>query len=315
MTTTATWPDPVVAFFREQMPRDVSGRWDHFFSSAYQMGAMALVALGQADKDSAGAVAKEHPKIPDILPRWDDICCAVLSLLHQRGEIEYRLQDGSRYERRLARGEVRWRPLNPPAIPAPNVRPAHNCGPAYIASARKHLLEALDLVEDIHWSANAELVFWRTAPHYWFKQLAHDPRYLTAFELCLTSLPEEEADQIAALVNVSDADVEEALGQHKEWLAEKRAQYGPKARLGGAPTPERTRHSLTFARESQIEWLFFRGWRLLDGWLSADDRKQALEIFHDPLAQSMRRDVIQRLHPDSDVAKFELARADKARPK
>ncbi|MEO1200690.1 MAG: hypothetical protein AAFX39_15940 [Pseudomonadota bacterium] len=47
--------------------------------------------------------------------------------------------------------------------------------------------------------------------------------------------------------------------------------------------------------------LFFRRWRLDDGWLSPQAAEQALEIFHDPLAIAMRRAVVEGLYAEAPV--------------
>ncbi|MEM6663804.1 MAG: hypothetical protein AAF666_16690 [Pseudomonadota bacterium] len=102
---TPDWTEPVIAFLREAIPVREPGRWDHLFGSAFQMGVMAQAGLGQVRETTRGAIALPDPKLPERLPRWDDLCCAVLGLFLQHDAIEYRNRDGSRYEPPRRRGE------------------------------------------------------------------------------------------------------------------------------------------------------------------------------------------------------------------
>lgn len=87
------WPHPVIGFLAANLPvpdRE-TGDWDHMFISAYQMGCEALAALGQAEETDRGARPLALPRLPKILPRWDDICVVVLGLAEQRDLLSYRL--------------------------------------------------------------------------------------------------------------------------------------------------------------------------------------------------------------------------------
>lgn len=61
---------------------------------------------------------------------------------------------------------------------------------------------------------------------------------------------------------------------------------------------EAARRGVAFCRAFELDWLFFRRWRLPDGWLEPDPPERALEIFHDPLAIAMRKGVVGRLWPE-----------------
>lgn len=159
------------------------------------------------------------------------------------------------------------------------------------------------MIRDGRWSPAAELVFWREQPAAWEWKVPADLRFADALDVCLASLPEEEADKIASVVDVTEAQVTEALARRRAWYEEQREKYGPNARLRYQTDPDGVRRSLVFNAASELDWLFFRGWRLPDGWLSSGDRDAALEIFHDPLAIQMRRAVVRHLHPKSDVAR------------
>ncbi|GAB5470719.1 MAG: hypothetical protein Kilf2KO_37490 [Rhodospirillales bacterium] len=82
---------------------------------------------------------------------------------------------------------------------------------------------------------------------------------------------------------------------------EARAKHVPKAHLGGPVTSDKMRASLPFQRRGDLDWLFYRHWRLADGWLKPEDAKRALKIFNDPLAAMTRRAVIARLYTDLPV--------------
>jgi len=281
------WIQRVTAYLRRAVPRRETGEWEHDFSSAYQMGVMALVGFGQAEETKSGAIELARPKLPDTSPRWDDTCCAVLSLMLQHNEISYRNMDGTRYQ--------------PP--PDPNIAAKHGCGPAVASRDALELLTVLGLIHNGSWTQDAELVLWRKQPSAWGLEIPEDPRFHDALSVCLASLRENDADEIASLVNVTETDIADSLTKHIEWKAEQRQKYGPKARLGRTQDANAIKRSLISARGSQLDWVFFRGWRVADGWLMPRERTSALEIFHDPLAIQMRRAVVRQLHPNSDIAK------------
>jgi pellino protein len=76
------WPSAVIAFLKDSLP--VASRspltWSDDSMTAFQNGCDALVALGQAERIGSGALAKDCPKLPEILPHWDDLCLTVLGL-------------------------------------------------------------------------------------------------------------------------------------------------------------------------------------------------------------------------------------------
>ena len=107
--------------------------------------------------------------------------------------------------------------------------------------------------------------------------------------------------EIARLVRIARADVEAHMRQHEAATENLKLQHGPKARLGKPITPERAENSLGFIRRNDLDWIFFRRWRLAEGWLASEAQARALDIFHDPLAIQMRRSVLSELHPDLPV--------------
>ncbi len=74
--TPPVWTGPVIRFIEDNLPvLDPDGmEWDHMFTTAYQFGCDALIALGQAEVTGRGARPLARPRLPDIPPRWDDIC-------------------------------------------------------------------------------------------------------------------------------------------------------------------------------------------------------------------------------------------------
>lgn len=159
------------------------------------------------------------------------------------------------------------------------------------------LLEQLGLVEGGAWTEEAVIVLWRTSPKNWALNYASDGRFLDAVQRAIASMPDEVASEISKLIVVADDDISALINRHAEMIAEGREKYGPKARLGEVPSQEQARRSLEFSRRNELDWLFFRHWRIDDGWLSEKAATCAVEIFHDRLAISMRKSVLQRLHP------------------
>ncbi len=87
--STPDWVETVADFLFENLPTatDRDG-WNHMYSTSYQIGCMALVALGYAEERDWGAVPRDDPISPEILPRWDDVCISVLRLANQQNLLE-----------------------------------------------------------------------------------------------------------------------------------------------------------------------------------------------------------------------------------
>ena len=112
-------------------------------------------------------------------------------------------------------------------------------------------------------------------------------------------LPSDVRVEMDKLVKITDADVAAAAARRAAAVEEARAKFGPKVNTGPTPTTEQERKGLAFVRRAQLDWIFFRRWRLSDGWLSPKEQTRALVIFHDPLAIMMRRALTVRLYPDT----------------
>lgn len=259
------------------------GEWDHMFTTPYQFGCEALIALGQAEETGRGARTLARPRLPDILPGWDDICVTVLSLASQCGLLSFRLPDG-----RESPGTAAWWGRRVGAVLPPNIMAAHGLGPAWAAPEVLPVLHALGLVGSGQWAAAAEPVLWREEPPEWCLDIAADPRFRQALERAVNKMPDDIRTDIIRLVTVTEADVTEGL----------RAEHGANRVICLPLTQESVRQGLIFLRIHDLDWLFFSNWRLSDGWLSSSERKRAMEIFHDSLAIGMRRAVVRRLYPD-----------------
>lgn len=282
---------PMVAeYLMASMPEFEDGVWDDQASSAWQFAGMALEALGYASEGEHNRAwhRLDPPQMPAALPRWDDSAVVVLSVLAQRGEIEYRQRDGARYEPPAPKGFVTWRPSNPPPAPLPNIAAAQGSGPAYARPERIPLLEGLGLVKDGAWTQDAELLLWREQPQAWKKDLPQDPRFETGLKLCLRTMPAGVAETMRDLAQITAQDVDAAVVRQERANAELVEKYPAQAKFDRRVTREGKFRSLVFIARCQMDDLFYAGWRLQDGWLSGAQKAQALPLFHDPLAHDMR---------------------------
>lgn len=291
------WRNEVAHFLKKTLPKatDRPG-WHDMASTAYQIGCMALVKLGFANATDWGAVPKDVPELPTTMPRWDDLCISVLWLANQQNKLSFRLPDGSLPPTRIGNGFV-IAMKDPPPPPVPNISARFGLGCALCEADVLHLLQQLDLVSNSGWTQQAEFILWRTSPRNWSLVFSCDERFLYAVRKATATIPDDIAAEISELTEISERNIDELIAWHEEKLAEGREKYGPKARLGKVPTRERAQRSLEFSRRDAIDWVFFRRWRIQDGWLSAKEAEAALGIFHDKLAISMRRSVVKSLHP------------------
>lgn len=291
------WATAAAEFLSGNLPKAIDRPgWNDMASTAYQISCMALVRLGFADAADWGAIPRDHPEKPETLPRWDDICISVIWLARQRYKLSYRLPDGSVPPNRIGNGFVIVRNGAPPP-PPPNIAARFGLGPAFGQPEVLKLLEQLGLIADGGWTEEAVFVLWRTSPKNWALDYDSDDRFLDAVQKAVASIPDEIASEISKLLLVTDDDISALTTRHTEMIAEGREKYGPKARLGKVPSQEQALRSLEFSRRDEMNWLFFRRWRIDDGWLSEKMANCAVEVFHDSLAISMRKAVVQRLHP------------------
>ena len=285
-----------IAFLSGVLPPAEEGSgWEHMSCSACQMGCEALVALGHAEETEWGAVPREPAQLPSVLPRWDDICIAVLGLAEQHSRLAYHNPDGSGPPYVIVmrgRGDMK-----PPRI-TPNINAIDGLGLAYASPEALSALRSLGLVAEGRWTEDAETVLWREQPSAWGIDFTSDPRFAAAVEQAVDTVPDDIRAEMDRAVTISDADVSTYVARSEAWHKRERAIFGPKAQIGRPHTAEQARRGLEGGCRNNLNWLFFRRWRLPDGWLAPEEAERALEIFLDSLAIEMRRAVAPRLYPD-----------------
>jgi hypothetical protein len=287
------WVD-VIAFIKRSIPMlDRSDNWHHKHITAYQIGCEALAALGQAEEKDWGARPLEFPRLPDVLPRWDDICATVLGLADQNGLISYRLVDGVEAPSRFTPRSRAQEALLPPA----NIAPAYGLGPGHAAPALLPVLQSLGLVKNGCWTEAAETVLWREQPAEWELKVTADPRFVTAVNLAATAIPKDIRSELNRLATITDADVARVMARKQHRQDRLEAEALQERSFIDPPTPESVRDRFIFVRRHDLDDLFFDSWRLQDGWLPPDERSRALSVFHDPLAVQTRRAVVRCLYP------------------
>jgi hypothetical protein len=300
------WADPVAAYLRANIPRedeipvrDSEHGWNDMALTAYQIGCMALIALGEATEEKWGARPRIPPHRPAVLPRWDDVAVSVLSLAEQQNQFQWCLPDGGIPPQRS--GQFIVRAVNAPSPPPPTIDAAHGSRPARATDEVMEALSALGLVADGVWTAAAELVLWRCGNRAHDLVMETDPRFITAVETCVATIPEQMRDDLTRLLNTTTAEITARMDLWKTQQAEHAAR-SPHPFYPSQPTEAGIRRSLAFQRGGEADWLFFRRWRLSDGWLSPEQAARTLEVFHDPVAIAMRRHVVERIFPGSDLA-------------
>ncbi|MEF3124479.1 hypothetical protein [Rhizobium leguminosarum] len=281
------WPRAVIEFLKESLPVDSRSplRWSDSSMTAYQLGCDALVALGQAERFGPGALAKDRPKLPEVLPRWDDICVTVLGL-----------------------ADVTFLHPGAPTPPEPyqpirtatytNVAAYKTVDAARASTDILPLLAILGLTENGRWTEASETIHWRGADG-WKPSNLEDVRFVEAVKIACEPMPDDIEDEMDRLVTITDDDVEKSLAtirKVKEMYYTNAKRRGQDVAPPEIVPPEielaHARASVEHSRSDALDWLFYRRWRLSEGWLSDEETRRALEIFHDRLAQNMRRAVI-----------------------
>ncbi|QEN91402.1 hypothetical protein FZC33_32345 [Labrys sp. KNU-23] len=289
-----------IAFLLRNLPRSQEKRegWEDMSLTAYQFACSALIALGQADAAVYGAVARKPPRLPDVLPRWDDICVVVLSLATQQHLLTYRLPDGNISPRPNPGGLTTYVTGGAAPPPAPNIGAGWGLGLAHAAPDVLSVLQSLGLIENGRWSKAAETILWRHLPEEWDIDVTSDPRFVDAAVRAVDTLPEDIRTEMDRIVTITEVDLMASVERSAASYEELRATFGANARIRPPETVDQAQKSLEFARRHDLNWLFFCRWRLADGWLTSADAGHALKIFHDLLAIAMRRAVMARLYPD-----------------
>lgn len=281
------WPRAVIEFLRENLPVDSRSplRWSDSSMTAYQLGCDALVALGQAERFGPGALAKDRPKLPEILPRWDDICVTVLGL----ADVTF-LHPGA------PTPPETYQPIRTATYT--NVAAYKTADAARASTDILPLLAILGLTENGRWTEASETILWRDADG-WKPSHLNDVRFMKAVKIACETMPDDIDDEMDRLVTITDDDVEKNAIRIRNVRDMNHANAKRRGQDVAPPEivpPEielaRARVSVEHSRSGELDWLFYRRWRLSDGWLSDEETRRALEIFHDPLAQNMRRAVI-----------------------
>jgi hypothetical protein len=296
------WSDQVASFLRANIPRedgtparDSQFGWYHMFSTAYQIGCMALIALGEATEESWGAKPRIPPHSPAVLPRWDDVAVSVLWLDAQQNQFHWCLPGASIPPTRS--GQYIIHAINPAPPPPPTIAAAYGAHPARASAEVMEVLSALGVVASGVWTQSAEPVLWRCHQGV---AVETDSRFAAAVENCIATMPSDVRASLSILANIPATEVAANLNRHKTQLTQQ-----AKGRLDQfllpPPTDVGIRRALALRRGHEADWLFVRRWRLPDGWLTPEHVGHALAVFHDPVAIAMRRHVIERMFPGSDL--------------
>lgn len=131
--------------------------------------------------------------------------------------------------------------------------------------------------------------------------ISTDSRFVDALTNTCETIPTDIRDELAHLTAITAADIQAGMAQGKASSIEMRARFGPKTKLVAPRTEDQIRSGIAYSRSSSIDWFFFRRWRMSDGWLPSGEASSALGIFHDPLAMEMRRHVILKLWPNTNI--------------
>lgn len=285
----------VIGLFSQNVPMlDQNGDWHDMHNTAYQIACEAMAALGHAEETEWGARPVPEPRLPYEMPRWDDICVAVIKMARQLHFISYRYPDDQAPPTRINHGLT----LPQPTQPSSNIAAASGRGPAYAAPELVPILEALNLVEGGKWTASAELILWREQPEEWQLEIATDPRFCAAVDHASMTVPVDIRGEMDKQTTFTEADVVRLMARqkprHGKLLAEAGPHTSPPSPLALATVQAR----LGFTRRHYLDWLFSECWQLADGWLPPDERTRAFDNFNDPQAMQMQSAVMARLYPD-----------------
>lgn len=267
-----SWLAFVVEFISNALPRDPAGNWEHLHIGAYETACELLVKLGCAIDNGTGAIPVAEPKLPEVIPRWDDVATLVIWVAAQSGDIGFRHFPGARR-----------RPISVGLAPA-NIRAAHGCGPAFLADEAFPAFQSVGLILGGSWTDIAETVLWRDNPSEWGLAFTGDRRFLRACDLAVATVPEEIAEKIKRHAEIREEQI-------IEWLD--LAHSAP----GISRNREDALKSLRFWSEHILDGIFEAHWRLADGWLSPTESQRGLRLRFDPLAISMRMAFAERYLP------------------
>jgi len=168
-------------------PVSSSGYLDHGCETAWEMACDALIALGYATEAPRGPRLLPSPVSPDVLPRWDDICCVVLSVAEQMCRIRLRHS---------------WS------------EPGHETGPGTAEEETVEMLNILGLTSAGAWADAATPALWRTAPEE--VRPPTEREFSAQVDRAVADIPNDVRDQIRS---VYASHKETALRDHQlDWI-------------------------------------------------------------------------------------------------
>jgi hypothetical protein len=281
----ALWAAEVVKFLKVSLPGDRLHGWDHHYITAYQMGCEALSALGYANEKNWGAVPRVTPEVPETLPRWDDIVSVVVRVLHQNNQLGFTRPRQPDQEKYGDRHPSRW----------VDIRSRPGLGAAYVTDEGAAIMGRLGVLAGNEWTEIAETLMWRERPYEWELDFTGDPRFAAAVQSALDEIPDDIATEFDRLLTITDSDVVGWRRVSAEHAAGLEKEFGTRViSLSDDKSDEGIRKTIKKVRLHDFDWLFYRRWRLGDGWLSPIEAMDALEVFNDPLAMSVRAAVLER---------------------
>jgi len=279
LVTAPGWPEPVIRFLSDNLPGSRTSGWHHDFLTAYQVGCETLVALGQAVETLDGAKPRDKPELPEVLPRPDDVAVAVIYLAAQNGLLTFPKSDHASRLPRLGSGNVE----------------AHRLGNGlWVAHAHPEVasvLRMLGMLEGDQWTAAAETVWWRDSPSEWNIDFTNDLRFLRAVDDACDRIPDRIRTEIDRFSQITEEDIAVHTASPQDAGNLKTVLRSP------PKTREQAISTILWIRQFDFDELFYKFWRINNGWLSPDESRRALNIFNDPLAIAVRRRVAARLYP------------------
>ncbi|MDX1084989.1 DUF2442 domain-containing protein [Sinorhizobium medicae] len=247
------WLEPVIEFLSNNLPGSREIGWQHDFIAAYQIGCEALAALGQADETAYGAVPRENPVVPAILPRWDDLATAAIFLAAQNGLITF-LSDGEGQSQLLGSGNENLHQPNRGMWAA-------RSNPDFTS-----VLRSLGLLDGNEWTSASETILWRDSPVEWRIDFENDPRFIQAVDDACEQMPDSIRLEIERIAQIAD----EAIAAHSAGgLTQDEDESNPVMRMP-PKTPEQVKDIIRWMRRHDFDELFYKFWRIGDGWLPPD---------------------------------------------
>lgn len=277
----AVWIGQVIEFLSSNLPGDRESGWQHDFITAYQIACETLIVLGQAEETTHGAMPRNDPALPDILPRWDDLATAVVYLAAQNGLITFLLPGEATQSEMLGAGFEGFR------------QPGREMWAARASPEVTSVFRALGLLDGNGWTAESETILWRENPAEWRIDFKNDPRFIRALDDACEHMPESIRAEVDGIAQITD----EAIAVHSDRSIDPSEEGSESVMRLPPKTTEQVKASIRWIRRHDLDELFYKFWRIDEGWLSPEEAKRALEIFNDPLAIAMRKAVAGRLYP------------------